>query len=377
VQAISGAAGQGRRSSVRAQMLPVQRSEPLASRRGHGDSPGRMKKLLLVAVALLVLVVGAAGAFVLSLDARANAPGPGGEIVELEVPKGANARSVASQLEKAGLISDTTLFRYVVWKRGGLKLKAGRFRLPRSASAFQLADALEQSPLAEDEPFVVVEGWRLRDVDAALAAAGRADAGAYLKATASGDGYRAPFPLPKGTLEGYLYPETYMLPKGKVDVRQLVQKQLDEFAARIWTPLQADIKAAGRSLHEVVTMASMLEREEPTPSNRPLVAGILWKRLDRGWPLGVDATSRYELAEWNDRKAFLAKLRDKDDPYNTRYRKGLPPTPIGAPTRASFEAALKPMESEYLYYLHDANKVLHPSRNAEEHEALRKQYDVY
>lgn len=336
-----------------------------------------MKKLVVAVLLLLMLVLGAAGVFVFSLDSRANAPGPGGDDVELEVPKGANARSVAAQLEKAGLIDDTTLFRYVVWKRGGFKLKAGKFRLSKSASAFQLADALEQSPLAEDEPFVVVEGWRLRDVDAALAAAGRADPGAYLKAASHADGYKAPFPLPDGTLEGYLYPETYNLPKGKVDVKQLVQKQLDQFAARVWTPLEADLKGGKRSLHEVVTMASMLEREEPTPANRPLVAGILWKRIDQGWPLGVDATSRYELAEWNDRKEFLVKLRDRDDPYNSRYRKGLPPTPIGAPTRVSLEAALKPTPSEFLYYLHDANKVLHPSRNAEEHEALRKQYDVY
>jgi UPF0755 protein len=336
-----------------------------------------VKKLLIVLAVLLVLVAGGAGVFWFSLDARANAPGPGGEDVELEVPKGATSRSVAAQLEKAGLLPDTTVFRYVVWKRGGFKLKAGKFRLSRAASPMQLADALEQSPLAEDEPFVVVEGWRLRDVDAALVAAGRADAGAYVKATANADGYKAPFPLPQGTLEGYLYPETYMLPKGKVDVRVLVQKQLDQFTARVWTPLEADLKAGKRSLHEVVTMASMLEREEPTPSNRPLVAGILWKRIDQGWPLGVDATSRYELEEWNDRQAFLVKLRNKDDPYNSRYKKGLPPTPIGAPTRVSLEAALKPTPSEYLYYLHDANKVLHPSRNAEEHEALRKQYDVY
>lgn len=336
-----------------------------------------MKKLLIAVALLVVLAVAGAGVFVAMLDSQANAPGPGGDDVELEVPKGATSRSVAAQLEKAGLLSSTNVFRYVVWKRGGFKLKAGKFRLSRAASPMQLADALEQSPLAEDEPFVVVEGWRLRDVDAALVQAGRADAGAYLKATASADGYKAPFPLPPGSLEGYLYPETYMLPKGKVDVRLLVQKQLDEFAARVWTPLEAEIKANKRSLHELVTMASMLEREEPTPSNRPLVAGILWKRIDQGWPLGVDATSRYELEEWNDRQAFLVKLRNKDDPYNSRYKKGLPPTPIGAPTKVSFEAALKPTPSDFLYYLHDANRVLHPSRNAEEHEALRKQYDVY
>lgn len=339
-----------------------------------------MKRLLLVlsflalAAALAALAV---GGFYFQLNARATAPGPGGEDVELEVPRGANARSVGTQLQKSGLIADTTTFRFGVWKRGGLALKAGKFKLSRTLSALELASALEKPPLAEDEPFVVVEGWRIHDVDDALVAAGRAEPGAYVKAASSRIGYTAQFTLPDGILEGYLYPETYLLPKGRIDAHVLVQKQLDQFAARVWVPLEAELKGHKRSLHELVTMASMLEREEPTPSNRPLVAGILWKRIDRGFPLGVDATSRYELKSWNDRSAFLVKLRDETDPYNTRKKKGLPPTPIGAPTYSSLEAALRPTLSDFLYYLHDAQKNLHPSRDAAEHEAMRKKYDIY
>ena len=110
-------------------------------------------------------------------------------------------------------------------------------------------------------------------------------------------------------------------------------------------------------------MASMLEREEPTPAQRPLVAGILWKRINMKFPLGVDATSRYGLAEWNDRKAFLKKLRDPTDTYNTRVNVGLPPGPIGSPTVLSLQAALRPTMSEFLYYLHDADRILRPSRS--------------
>lgn len=336
-----------------------------------------MKKVLIAVAVLLVLAVAGAGAFYLHLDASAMAPGPGEGAVEFEVPKGSNARSVAAQLLKAGLIEDELVFRYTVWARKGLKLKAGKFKLDRKLSPMQLCAELEKPPLAEEEPFVVVEGFRIRDTDEALAAAGRAEKGEYVKAASSSAGYTAPFPLPPGTLEGYLYPETYMLPKGKVDPRLLVQRQLELFAARVYGPLADEVKKSKRSLHELVTMASMLEREEPLPQNRPLVAGILWKRIDKGFPLGVDATSRYELVAWNDRSAFLKKLRDQDDAYNTRHKKGLPPTPIGAPTQASFEAALKPTPSEFLYYLHDAQKNLHPSRDAAEHEALRKKYDVY
>ena len=124
-------------------------------------------------------------------------------------------------------------------------------------------------------------------------------------------------------------------------------------------------------------MMNQEEREEPTDANRPLVAGILWKRLDADWNLGVDATSRYSLENWNDRRAFLARLRDPEDPYNTRLRPGLPPTPIGSPGISALEAALTPEASEYWYYLHDAQQNLHPTRNGQEHEQMRRRYDVY
>jgi UPF0755 protein len=121
----------------------------------------------------------------------------------------------------------------------------------------------------------------------------------------------------------------------------------------------------------------MLEREEPDVGLRPMVAGILWKRLENKWHLGVDATSRYTLEKWNDRKAFLKKLQDPNDPYNTRLRPGLPPTPIGNPSLESLEAALKPEPSPYWYYLHDGNGRMHPARSAKEHEANRRRYNVY
>ena len=108
-----------------------------------------------------------------------------------------------------------------------------------------------------------------------------------------------------------------------------------------------------------------------------VVAGILWKRIDTDNALGVDATSRYELDDWNDRSGFLQHLRDPEDPYNSRLRKGLPPTAIGNPVVSSLEAAIAPVKSEHWYYLHDAQGNLHPARNAAEHEANRKKFNVY
>lgn len=299
--------------------------------------------------------------------------------VVVTVPAGATARSMGPALEEAGVIEsagDFTL--YVRLTKAGGCIKAGRHKVGAGMSAGEILDALCGVPLPEDVPFTVVEGWRIREIDAALAEKGWIQAGEYAAiALAPGGRITAPFALPDGSLEGYLYPETYMVVPDKWDTTAFIQRQVDLFGERFVTPQADALKASPRTLHEVVVMASMLEREEPTPSNRPLVSGILWKRIDAGWNLGVDATSRYTLDDWNDRKAFLKKLRDPEDPYNTRLRPGLPPTAIGNPAVGALQAALTPEPSEFWYYLHDEQRVLHPSRNVQEHEAYRKQYNVY
>ncbi|MBI5548341.1 MAG: endolytic transglycosylase MltG [Deltaproteobacteria bacterium] len=318
-----------------------------------------MKKLLGVLLVLLVLVAGALGGLYSWLEtavSRAKAEGTSEE-VEVEVPKGANGRSVGKLLADKGLIEDARVWRYHLWKRGALNAKAGRHVLKASMTMAELCAALEANPLAEDQPIKVIEGWRLRETDAALSAMGLAFTDEYTKAASDPSRFKAPFPLPtRGTLEGYLYPETYRVKETGFDVSGFIQRQLDTFAERFYSPHKEEIEKCGRTLHELVTMASLLEREEPVPAQRPLVAGILWKRLDKGFALGVDATSRYELEEWNDRKAFLVKLRDTEDPYNTRARKGLPPTPIGAATVESLLAAMRPEKSDYWYYLHDSKR---------------------
>ncbi|MEZ4321273.1 MAG: endolytic transglycosylase MltG [Myxococcota bacterium] len=306
-------------------------------------------------------------------DAPVN-PGDDTELV-FEVPKGATANGIAPKLEAEGLIPGAMSWKMFLRSADASCLKAGRFKVRRSMSLNELLETLCGAPLADEAPFTIVEGWRIRDIDAALAATGRMEAGAYA-AVVNAKGIDLPFDIPGPTLEGYLYPETYMIPsEGDIDPKKLVQRQVETFRDRFVAKHPEGF--GSRSLHEVVIMASMLEREEPKPSQRPMVAGILWKRIDGGWALGVDATSRYELPEWNDRKAFLKKLRDEEDAYNTRHKKGLPPTPIGNPSVESLEAAMAPVESEFWYYLHDAQGTIHPAKDANGHEANRRKYNVY
>ncbi len=298
--------------------------------------------------------------------------------VVFEVPKGSTANGIGPALVEAGFV--TSEFNWKMgFKMGGLDgscLKAGKFELRRDMSQRQVLETLCGVPLADDVDFTVLEGWRLRDTDKALADKGFITAGAYLAVT-EGKTVPAPFDVSGPTYEGYLFPETYKVPPpGSFDVDKFVVRQLETFDTRFLASHKDEV-AAGRGLHDIVIVASLLEREEPSVSNRPVVAGLIFKRLDKGWQLGIDATSHYKLDEWNDRKGLLAALKDPDDLYNTRKRKGLPPTAIGAPSVPSLEAAMAPKDSEWWFYLHDSKGVFHGARNGDEHDANRRKYNVY
>ena len=296
---------------------------------------------------------------------------------EFEVPKGSSGYAVGAKLEEEGLILDAGDWKWFL-KNGedGSCIKAGRFELARSMTIPEIAKVLCGRPIGNDISITVLEGWRIQEIDAALVEAGLTESGQYAEIAGNPEAIELPFELDGlTTLEGFLLPETYRVNPTRFDVTDFVQRQLDTFWERFAKEQGSSLDHRG--FYNVVIMASMVEREEPDGALKPMVAGILWKRLENSWHLGVDATSRYTLEKWNDRKAFLKKLRDPDDVYNTRLRPGLPPTPIGNPGLESLEAALKPEVSPYWYYLHDKNGHLHPSRNAQEHEATRRRYNVY
>lgn len=300
-------------------------------------------------------------------------PGNDADFV-FEVPKGTTANGLGGEMTALGLVDSEFQWKMLLNDVDASCLKAGRFTLRRSMSLREVIDTLCGTPMPDDVPFTVVEGWRIVDIDEALAAKGWIAPGAYAQ-IATKKTVDAPFEVPSPNLEGYLFPETYMVPADRFDPKGFIERQLQTFKTRFLDRRFKEVE--DRGLHAVVVMASMIEREEPTPSQRPIVAGILWKRLDNGWQLGVDATSHYTLEEWNDRKGLLRNLRDKSDPYNTRIHHGLPPTAIGNPSVSSLDAALKPQGSPYWFYLHDKNGVFHGGRDGDEHDRNRRKYNVY
>ena len=293
-----------------------------------------------------------------------------------EVPKGSTATGLAPKLLGEGLIPSEFKWKWFLRGEDASCLKAGRFSVNRTLSMRDLLQVLCGAPLADDVPFSVLEGWRMRDIDDALVSKGFIEPGEYLT-LASTKAVDLPFEIPSSTLEGYLFPETYAVPPtaDRFDPKLFIERQLLTFQERFLKEHGASL--GNRSLNDIVIMASLIEREEPTESQRPIVAGILWKRLDSDWRLGVDATSRYGLDDWSDERAFRVELRNPDDPYNTRLHMGLPPTAIGNPSLSALKAVSKPEKSEYWFYLHDSKGVFHGGRDAAHHERNRKRYNVY
>ena len=173
------------------------------------------------------------------------------------VPKGANARKLGAPLQKEGIIDDSDDFvTYIKLSKEGSCIKAGRFSLRRSMTPKQILETMCGTPLANDKAFTILEGWRIKEIDDALTKEGWIKSGEYKKAVENPSVFSADFPLPDDTLEGYLYPETYMLSSDRFTVQSFVQRQLDTLDKNFYTPNKSDIKASKRSFHEIIIITT-------------------------------------------------------------------------------------------------------------------------
>jgi UPF0755 protein len=208
-------------------------------------------------------------------------------------------------------------------------------------------------PVRKIVTVVIPEGFTRAEI--AQVAKAKGMTGSYLAASARSTvlaptRFGAPADTPN--LEGFLFPATYEVYAGS-PAAELVGRQLEAFQERFGPQLRAAARHLGESSYELLTVASMIEREAETETDRPLIAAVIYNRLRLGMPLGIDATIRYALHDYT-RPLTEAQLR-LNSPYNTRLHTGLPPTPISNPGMASIEAAAHPAHVAYLYYVAAAN----------------------
>ncbi len=330
-----------------------------------------VRKIFAVAAVLLVLFLGYTMWYRLALRATGDESEPS---VVVTVPQGASAAQIAAILDEEGLIRSSLAFRLLAKKTGAAaKLQAGTYALKPSMDAQELLEVLSGG-IGGETVVTIPEGFTVKDIDALLAEKGLIKPGDLSECAKTCDFATFDF-LPTATglagrggkLEGYLFPDTYyVLSQGFVP-KFFLERMLGNFRTRVVTGLKDDLAASDKSLHEIVTMASLVEEETRADEERPVVAGILWKRLEIGMSLGVDATVRYIL-EKQSQPLTTADL-DVDSPYNSRRFTGLPPGPIANPGIANIKAALKPEQSVYLFYLHGSDGRIHYGRTNDEHNA--------
>jgi UPF0755 protein len=269
------------------------------------------------------------------------------------IKTGENLNSIADKLIQKDLVLDGESFKtYVKWNDFDRKIIAGRFVLNKGMNVQQIVGKITDVKQGEAS-LTIPEGSTIKDIDQKLVNTGLIQAGEFIQATKNFQNYKKysfldeakikalPYPL-----EGYLFPDTYFLDGGHFNNEDLIDLMLKNFQKKLPEEM-LNPSGTSRSLYDVITMASMVEKEVRTDKDLPVVAGILWKRLDDHWQLGADATLLYLK---NDRTIGQTELQ-ADSPYNTRRVLGLPPGPISNPGLKSILAALHPQESAYFYYL--------------------------
>lgn len=301
----------------------------------------------------MCLAVATIGLVAVGLWLRAQlAPVGAGQARVVQIPAGADSFEIASRLKQEGLIRNEIAFQ-VGLQRWGLrgKLKAGYFELSPAMSPQEIAQVIASGRQATVK-VTIPEGFTLAQIARRIGETNVCSAEEFTKAATPERALRLDIPLPTDrrlqSLEGYLFPATYVFEYG-TDPRSLVDEMLKTFRARVIEGLATDLAQSRFSLHEVVTIASMIEREARVPQDRPLIASVIYNRLSKGLRLQIDATVLYALGKHKDRLSH--KDLRVDSPFNTYRHTGLPPHPICSPGEASLRAALHPAKTDYLYYV--------------------------
>ncbi len=299
--------------------------------------------------------------------------GSGGARTVLVRP-GESTRHIGERLTEVGLLRDPGALVLAARLRGTAgRLRHGEYKFTPAQSALEIVDTLARGEGILHR-VTIPEGFTVRQIAAAFAAAGLVDRDRFLDlALRRGRSLQIATlaELPIDSVEGYLFPDTYALPRGLTE-EEVLAGLLTRFDAAVGPQLRAAARARGLTLHHLLTVASMIEREARVPEERPIIAGVIYNRLARGMRLEIDATVLYALGR--HKEAITTADLATASPYNTYRYAGLPPGPIANPGLASIAAAAVPARSPYLYYVLRPDGSHQFSRTLQEHEDAVRRY---
>ena len=307
-----------------------------------------MKRLALLLLVVLVVVAVGGGLWVTQRVSEPFGNFSGEQFVQ--VPPGESTIGIGRRLIAAGVIRDELTFRLAVrWHGRGRSLKAGEYRFAEPASPATVIDRLAKGDVYL-LPLTFPEGLTAEEMSVLFAQSGLGSSKAFVAAASDPAAIKAIDPA-ADTLEGYLFPDTYSLPR-QIDAEAMVARMVRRFITVFDEDMRARAKASGLSVRQIMAIAALVEKETARADERPLVAAVYRNRLRVGMPMQADPTVIYALkraGRWNGniRRSDL----DFDSPYNTYRYPGLPPGPIASPGKAAIEATISPAKVDYLYFV--------------------------
>lgn len=307
-----------------------------------------MRRLIILVVVVAAIAAAIAGFYYARVDEKYQGYDAPEQFVE--IPSGAGSQAIGRALVRAGVVRDDWTFRLALHLTGtGRQLKAGEYRFAGPMSAKDVARKLARGEVFL-RPVTFREGLTVREMSRLFESRGLGTAESFQQSAADPTAIRELDPAAPD-LEGYLFPETYNLPRN-ASASTLVSEMTGRFLTVFDEAMRREAEAQGLTVRQAVTLASLVEKETAKPEERPIVAAVYRNRLRIGMGLQCDPTVIYALEKAG---LYTGNLTRKDlqfdSPYNTYKYAGLPPGPIASPGRASLEAALKPAQVDYLYFV--------------------------
>ncbi len=275
--------------------------------------------------------------------------------VKVIIPSSSSTTKIANILYENGLINNQLIFKYQVKSKGaGGKLKAGEYTLSTGMTLDTIIDSITKGGRSQNTVrFTIPEGYELRQMAEKLSEEGIVDKDRFLQLVSDKKNFEDKYTFlkelnDKQSLEGFLFPSTYEIFIGATE-EEIIGKMLNEFEKVYKKDVEPKLKEFDLTLNEVITLASIVEREGKVDDERPLMSGVFHNRLKKGMMLQSCATVQYILGE---RKEVLTNADTKiESPYNTYINTGLPPAPIASPGEASLIAAVNPDDTDYLFFV--------------------------
>ncbi|WP_069649451.1 endolytic transglycosylase MltG [Caloranaerobacter ferrireducens] len=290
--------------------------------------------------------------------------------VTIKIPSGSTTAKIAEILEENSLIRNKYIFRIIVrMKKVDGKLKAGEYSLNNKMDLYQIIDVLVKGNPKETITFTIPEGYELSLIAEKLSKLNLVNKERFLELCNNVSLFKKKFDflneLPEGSnLEGYLFPDTYEVYKDAKE-EEIIKKMLARFDQVYNDKIKDKAKKLNLTMNEVITLASIIEREAKLDSERPLISAVFHNRLKKGWLLQSCATVQYALGERKEKLTYDdLKI---DSKYNTYLYKGLPPGPIASPGIKSIEAAVEPANVDYLFFVVNKDGSHTFSRSFNEH----------